>query len=399
MIILALVISLSLMMFLINKKYQMGAAIMLGSLVLVVLAGLSPHMIFTIALKSLIDKNTVELVVSVYFVSLLGSMMQGYGIIDRMVEYLEKTFKSGKLLLFIIPTLLSTFSVAGSAIFAAPIIDVLGDKVGISQARKAAINLYIRHAWFFALPITVTMMFAASVAGVSVWDLISVQYPVAIVCVVTAYLVYIAPLKDRQVSSETEESRGKVLERTFYYTSPIILTLVLVLFLPFYLALAAGCVLTYFIKAKKGDFRKMLLTKQGINMMFAAASIMVFKDFIDNIPGIRLLIQDILSRGIPLEAILIILPLGFGYILANPSALIGMLFPILLPLVPPDKVLATAALINIVGYTTYYISPLHLCQALTNEFFCIPTRELYREYKITVPVMFVAAILNYLIMR
>ncbi|MGI5912839.1 MAG: DUF401 family protein, partial [Syntrophomonadaceae bacterium] len=100
-----------------------------------------------------------------------------------------------------------------------------------------------------------------------------------------------------------------------------------------------------------------------------------------------------------LEGILLIIPLIMGYILANPQALIGMLFPILLPLVSPEQVLSTAALINVVGFVTYFISPLHLCQALTNEYFCISSMNLYKEYYITVPVMLITGIINYFLIN
>jgi hypothetical protein len=234
---------------------------------------------------------------------------------------------------------------------------------------------------------------------VSVWALIRVQAPVAVVALITAYMVYIAPLKDVQLVSSSNEKRIEVIKKTLFYTSPIIVTLVLVIWFPFYIALMTGCLISFLIRTKPGNFGEMLRNKQGLNMLYAAAAIMVFKDVIDNIPGIRILIQGLVDKGIPLEVLLFVLPLVMGYILANPQALIGMLFPILLPLVPQEQILATAAFINIMGYVTYYISPLHLCQALTNEYFCVSTQDLFKEYKITVPVMLISGIINYLVFR
>jgi len=396
MTIFSLLVSVVLIMYLINKKYPMGAVIFLGALVLGILAGLSPKTIAGIIFQTVITPNTLELVFSVYLIGLLGSMMQGYGVIEKMMEYLEKTFKSVKLLLFIVPSLLSTFSVAGSAVFAAPVIDVLGDKIGISKERKAAINLYIRHAWYFVLPISPSLLYAAYLIDVSIWDLIKVQAPLAVVTLIVSYLVYIAPLKDVRLHSNNGEKRTVVLKSMFFYTGPISLTLILVIWLPFYIALIAGCVLSFLIRTRSGNFADMLRNKQGLNMVYAAAAIMIFKGVIDGLPGIRLFIQGIIEKGMTIEALLLILPLIMGYVLANPQALIGMLFPILLPLVPSEQVLAAAAAINIMGYVTYYVSPLHLCQALTNEYFCVSTKDLYREYKITVPVMFIAGLINYL---
>jgi len=399
MTIVALLVSLSLIMYLINKKYPMGGAIFLGALVLALLAGLRPTAIMSIVIKTITNPNTLELVFSVYLIGVLGSMMQGYGVIEKMMEYLEKSFKSVKLLLFIVPSLLSTFSVAGSAVFAAPVIDVLGDKIGVTKERKAAINLYVRHAWYFILPITASLLYAAYLADVSVWALIRVQAPVAVICLFAAYIVYIAPLKDVQLVSGSSENRTQIISKTLFYTSPLIVTIIMVIWFPFYIGLLVGCLLSFLLRTKAGNFGEMLRTKQGLNMVYAAAAIMVFKGVIDGIPGIRILIQGLIDKGMPLELLLFVLPLVMGYILANPQALVGMLFPILLPLVPQEQVLATAAFINIVGFVAYYISPLHLCQALTNEYFCVSTKDLYREYKITVPVMLISGIINYLFFR
>jgi len=399
MTIVALLVSLSLIMYLINKKYSMGGVIFLGALVMALLAGLSPAVILSIIIETGTNPNTLGLVFSVYLIGVLGSMMQEYGVIERMMEYLEKSFKSVKLLLFIVPSLLATFSVAGSAVFAAPVLDVLGDKVGITKERKAAINLYVRHAWYYVLPISPSILYAAYLADVSVWALIRVQAPVAVVTLAVAYLVYIAPLKDVRLVSNSGENGREIVKRTLFYTSPLIVTIIMVIWFPFYIALLAGCLLSFLIRTKDGNFGKMLRTRQGLNMVYAASAIMVFKGVIDGIPGIRLIVQGLIDQGMPIELLLFGLPLVMGYILANSQALVGMLFPILLPLVPQEQLLVTAALINILGYTAYYISPLHLCQALTNEYFCISTKGLYREYKITVPVMLISGIINYLVFR
>lgn len=397
MLIFALVVSLALIMYLISKKFSLGGAILIGSLLLALLAGLSPVNIIAIFSQTLTNRQTLELIISVYLIGILGSMMLSFGVMDIMIEHLEKTFRSVKLLLFIIPSLLSTFSVSGSAVFAAPVIDALGDRVGITKERKAAINLYIRHAWYFVLPISSSILYAAYLAEVPVWDLIRFQAPVSAAALVTAYLVYIHPLKDEKI--DVEQSRAEGIIKSLIYTSPLIITLLLVIWFPFYIALIAGCFVTFLVRKRSGDYRKILFAKQNLNMVFAATAIMVFKGIIANIPGIGELIEKIINQGMPLEVILLVLPLILGYILANPQALIGMLFPILLPLVPPDQVLATAALINGIGFVTYFISPLHLCQALTNEYFCVSAKDLYKEYKITVPAMLISVVIYYFIMR
>ncbi|MBZ4654029.1 MAG: hypothetical protein JG781_1368 [Peptococcaceae bacterium] len=399
MLVLGLIISFSLILYLIKRKVPMGLAIISGGIALALFSRIPVKEIVIIMGKALAERQTIELVVSVFLISLLSTMMQGYGVMDKMVEYLEKMFSNTKTLLFIIPSLLSTFMVTGSAIVAAPVIDTMGDKVGISKARKAAINLYLRHAWYFIMPISVGIVNASYIAGIPIKSLILAQFPVALACLVAAYLVYIAPLPRTEHEFTTDEGKGNIFLKVLRYTSPLLVSLVLAIWLPFYLAILLGCVLTYLVRAETADFKVLLIKSKNLPLFYAAAGIMIFKGIIENIPGLTTLIQDIINEGLPFWLILIILPFTVGYILANTSAIVGMLYPLLLPLVTQEQLVPTAMLIYTVGYCGYFISPIHLCQALTNEFFKVTTRELYKEYRVTVPIMFVASVITYLFIR
>jgi hypothetical protein len=107
----------------------------------------------------------------------------------------------------------------------------------------------------------------------------------------------------------------------------------------------------------------------------------------------------VLSFGIPLEAIIIIMTSIASYVAANLTVVIGLMYPLVLPLVAPEQVVPIASLIYTLGYATYFISPIHLCQALTNEYFGVSMKDLYKEYKIAVPVMYVISLANYLFLR
>ena len=80
-------------------------------------------------------------------------------------------------------------------------------------------------------------------------------------------MVYIAPLKDVQLVSDSNENGKEIINKTLFYTSPLLITLVLVIWLPFYIALLAGCLLSFLIRTKTANFGKMLRTKQGLNMV------------------------------------------------------------------------------------------------------------------------------------
>jgi hypothetical protein len=313
-----------------------------------------------------------------------------------MVENLEKMIGSSKSMLFIIPSILSTFTATGAAIVAAPVIDTLGERTGISKARKAAINLYIRHSWYFVLPLSVSLLNAAYIADIPLVLLIKAQIPITIACLVAGYFVYIAPIKVEK--TELSSSRSKeVALKALLYTSPLLLCVLLVIWVPFYIALIMACLLTYLIRDNNKKIYDVLVKGQakGYNLIFAVAGIMIFKDIIQNVPGMQQLMQEIIGMGIPVWVAGALLAAILAFISGSTQIVTAMLYPLLLPLVPPQEIVALAMLIYTTGFTTYFISPIHLCQALTNEFFEVSIAELYREYYITVPVMFLSGLVTY----
>ncbi|MDD5174638.1 MAG: DUF401 family protein [Candidatus Omnitrophica bacterium] len=395
MFILSMLLSFTLILYLYKKRINLGLAVMSGGLLLALAAGITPFEVINIFFFAIIDKGTIELCINVFLIIVLSKMMQDYGVLEKMVFYIDKLFGNPKSLLFIIPSILSSFAVMGSAIVAANVIDSLGESTGISKARRAAINLYMRHAWCFVMPISISLLNASYIAGVPIIELIKVQMPITFACLIAGYFVYISPIKVMKDHQETI-NRGEIALKTLLYSSPLLICVLLVTWIPFYIALIISCILIYFIKDKNKNFIAVLKGQpQAYYLILTVAGIMVFKDIILNIPDLQQYMKDIIGLGIPFWLVCVILGLGIGYISGSTQVFTAMLYPLLLPLVPPENVIATTMLIYTAGFTAYYISPIHLCQALTNDFFTVSLTDLYREYYLTVPVMFISGLLTY----
>ncbi|MFZ5944476.1 MAG: DUF401 family protein [Bacillota bacterium] len=398
MLLAGIIISFAFILTLVKFKKPIGIAITLGGILLALFAQIPFSKIIYLVLHTLIEVPTLELVVTVILINILSAAMDEYGVLEKMVDYLEKLFRSTKVLLFIFPSLLSTFTTTGSAIIAAPVIDSLGNKVGLTKPRKAAINLYIRHAWYFVLPISIPLINASYISNIPLVELMKVQLPVALACLLAAYFVYIKPLKDREYI-QNGETKNKIIFNTLLYSSPLLVCILLVFWIPFYAALVPGIFLTYTIGVKKQAFKKVLLKSKNTNLILAVLGIMIFKNIIGNIPQIKTMIMQVIRFGIPLELLTIAVTLIIAYAVANPSLLVGMVYPLILPLASPAEQIPYAMLIFTVGFAAYFISPVHLCQALTNEYFGVSTEELFKEYKITFPVMFFSGLITFYVLR
>ncbi|MDX9871417.1 MAG: DUF401 family protein [Clostridia bacterium] len=399
MLILALILSFALILFLVHKKINLGFSTMAGALLLALMSGLSVGETARIFIMALLERATIELAVDVFLIVVFSKMMEDYGVLAKMVDSLEKLFGSAKVMLFIIPSLLSTFTVTGAAIVAAPVIDNLGEKAGLSKARRAAINLYIRHAWYFFLPISISLLYAAYVANIPISKIIIAQLPVTLATLLAGYLVYIRPIKTNGMGIQPERSL-QVIRNVLLYASPLLLCIVLVFWIPLYAALVITSILTYFLKDNDKKLFDVLLKgpNKSYNLIIAVAGVMIFKHVIQNIPQMETLMQQVTGLGIPLWLTAVILASALGFVSGNSQLPPAMLYPLLFSLIPPEQTVAYAMLIYTTGFTLYYISPIHLCQALTNEYFEVSLPELYREYYITVPVMFFSGIITYFLL-
>jgi hypothetical protein len=118
---------------------------------------------------------------------------------------------------------------------------------------------------------------------------------------------------------------------------------------------------------------------KGVKLDIVAAvfATLFFRYMVVDSGSVNILLGDILGLGVPLLALFIVVPLLVGAISAQPTLGIGIVFPILMPLVAPINVYwMTIMFAGIVaGYTG---SPLHLCLILTNQYCKSDLNKVYR---------------------
>ena len=85
-----------------------------------------------------------------------------------------------------------------------------------------------------------------------------------------------------------------------------------------------------------------------------------------------------------------------GLLTGNCTAVLGMLLPLFLPLAGGaySEVYITSLLFS-VSFVFYFISPMHLCQVFTTEYFKVNVKEYYWEYRLYWPILFLAIIVLY----
>lgn len=379
---------------LVTRKIPLGYALIIGSFIAAIAAGQTPWDFIVLAGKTLVEPATVNLVTTLILISILGDWMKRLGILDRMVESLQNVLGNAKLTIMAIPSIMGTLLVTGGAMMAAPMVDSLGERLHLSNSRRAAINLLFRHGWYFIFPFMPTFILMKEIAGINVNRLILIQLPLTIVGIGTAYWAWLRDVQDDE-SSSTPVARDDYVN-LLRYTSPIWSSLLLALAcgIPFQLALLVGLGLAlYYGRPPLAQIPRMVREGIQLPIVLSGAGIMIFKEVLAAGSTLTSLTNWLLNLGLPLEVIIILLPAAVSLVSASTTSAVGITLPLLLPAMQQSGHLTLfCAGVYSASFLGYFISPIHLCQVLTLEFFQTKMNDLYKEYTLPITAMWLTLI-------
>lgn len=389
---LGIVCAFAVVVVLVGRMVPLGPAVLAGAGIVGMSLGLGLGGTLRLLGSAMVSPDAVELALLMALITLLNRLLQEFGLLEAMIAALTGLLRSTRLSLVAVPSVIGLLPVPGAAIISAPLVDNLGSGLGLSATSKAAINIVFRHAWFFVFPFMPSLILAARLAGLSVYRLGHSMLPLTLVVLVSGYLTYLHRLTDLPPAS-AHGGRCE-LGRTLLVTgSPILLSLGLSLLggLPLPVSLVFGVGLALYLGRRHPRFSLGLLGR-GIDygMVLAMPAIIAFRTVIAEAEVIGELVRSLVDGGLPLLVLAFLLPAVIGFTSASHTTAIGVTFPLILPLVAARAQPALAVLMFTAGYFTYIISPLHLCQILTMQYFRVKLGPLYREYLVPMGTLLVA---------
>ncbi|MCM1990693.1 DUF401 family protein [Oceanirhabdus seepicola] len=402
-------VSLALILILVNKKVNRGLALALGAIVLSLLFGKGIFHAPERLLYTFTEKSSINITLSVTLICVLGYYMGEFGILNKMIEYLELMLQSSKKSIMFAPAFVGTLLVSGGALMSCPIVETLGCKLNLPKDKQAAVNMVFRHALYFIFPLSSTLILAIELGNFQMGHFVLMQLPMALSMWIVGYIAYLRNVREQSVSSNNDGKWLKSFGMLLLYSSPISISLVSYslgdhpLFMNIALGIIVSLLLVVILPDIKMNFSKERLIggfTKGIKLsiVLSIIGIMFFKNVVNDIPEIYDSIEGIINIGIPLEIILLICCAVISYPLASVQPAVAILFPMIIPLAP-DYI--TALRYGMFIYTSafmfYYISPLHMCQVLTLEYFDLKIKDLYRNYKILLPATYVVMVIVYIL--
>jgi len=377
------------------RNVDFSASILAGSLVIAVTSGDPLDVLVEAGSCTVTDPTTLNLCAAVALITVLGYSLKETGLMEELIEGLRSILPS-RVLLATIPALFGLLSMPGGALMSAPFNEPEADRLGLSPEHKTYVNVWFRHLWYWASPISPVPILAASLMGLDVIDFLAVQLPLLTVTLAIGFVVSSTFIKDGGRTGQGSKGYAKVAAGLAPILTTIILTVVDV---PVWAALVVGVAMVYAVK-RVPVARALGMVRDGVRWDIAASavSMLFFRQVVITSGSVHSLFGAIADLGVPLLVVLIVVPLLVGAISGTPTMGIGIIFPLFLPLLGASNVhLISVVYAGLIG--GYIASPMHLCLVLTNSYYKSKLGEVYRYLVPSVVLLYIANVVYHLAMN
>ncbi len=407
-------------------KY-LAVSIAVGTLLLGFWCGHSLPEMLEIAWARFWSVDNFLLLFVIFQVIALSSQMAETGIMPDLVDAVRARV-SPRGSMAVLPAVIGLLPMPGGALFSAPLVDSCDVNGTIHPRLKAQTNYYYRHIWELWWPLYPGVILAMSITRLQPWHFMIFGVPLGLCAVVAGYFFLLKRIEFDPVEYESTV-RPKPQEGFFSLVAPIIVIVVCYALmkggymvaekkmagvppLNKYVPMMFGIFAAMLYLSRKrpleaGAWKRILISKRTLSLAVVVAIVRIYGAIIESpLPsGVELVEQmrtEMDAWGIPMLAVLMVIPFVSGLTTGLAVGFIGASFPIVMNLVGQDAaasvMLPATALAYSFGYAGMLLSPLHVCLIVTSEHFRTPIlRNIAGLVKPALIVM-VAAFLLYLLL-
>lgn len=374
----------------IRVKLPLYLAILLGAVSVAIFYDLQPAPFLQVSIKALLQEKFLFLLAIVGLILILSDGLERSDQSQRLMDALSGYLVNARFRLIFFPALIGLLPMPGGAVFSAPMVKAVAQKMNIAPRDLAAINYWFRHVWELAWPLYPGIILTVALADIPIAAFISKSWPGVVAMFVLGWFFLLRPLTIEvpPSSKQQNDSRRMPLSTVLKEAMPLLVAIVGAVGLESLLAgldsgiafewgviaalaLASLCVL---LQNRLGlSYLKELMAKKSLwAMLTVIAAIFIFKDTM-MAAGVVDAMAQVGGKKAALLAATLLLPFLVGMVAGINVAFVGATFPLILGLLQimhlehqtvPYLILATFA-----GFTGVMISPIHICFMLTCQYF------------------------------
>jgi integral membrane protein (TIGR00529 family) len=398
---LRIVIIFLVILFLLRQKLNIGYVMLIASCVLALLYRMTVPLLLQTVENTSLEPITIKLLLALSLIRIFELITREKDVLSDMMTGVRGVFKSRRAVIISMPMLIGMLPSLGGAYFSAPMVKDATAGLGMPPEEKAFVNYWFRHPWEYILPLYPGILLAAAISKIPLHAVIAANLTYALVLIGAGFIFSMRGIANSGLSEEGSPKKDKALANAAKSFLPLIAVLFLVMAFHMELHYALLIVilflfLYYGYRIKDiPRFLKYGFTRDVILLIFG---VMLFKETLETSGAVRNLSLFFVKKGIPVFPVLCLLPFAIGLLTGLTSGFVGSTFPLLISITGraavPDISLAFAA-----GYVGVLLSPVHLCLILTREYFKADLRGVYRRMVPACGLIFLSAVMEYLIMR
>lgn len=380
---------------LLRKKLNIGLVMVIAGSLLFLLYRMPLASILKTCKNAVLSDVTIKLILALSFIRTFEQILREHSVLAEMMSMVKAVFKNRKLVTVSMPLLIGLMPSVGGAYFSAPMVAETTRDINMSPEEKGFINYWFRHPWEYILPLYPGVLLASAISGIELHNLITVNLTYAALTLITGFIFAMHGLKG-SVRIEDRASMKGLLSFVPIFT---VLMLVVVFHLELHYALIA-VVLSLFLFYRYNLKSSFTAFKHGfsLDIIILILGVMFFKEAMENSGAVKNLSQFFIKEGIPVSPILFILPFITGMLTGITVGFVGSTFPLIISIAGTPSI-GTISFAFAAGFLGVLLSPIHICLVLTREYF---KADLWGIYKIMIPgcaVIFLGAVVQYLILK
>jgi integral membrane protein (TIGR00529 family) len=371
-----------LILLLVRKRVPLGLSILAGGFFLGLLFRLSPLQILKSSGIAAVEWPTIHLLIIVLLILVFGDFLKALKSLESLSAGLEGLFKSTRLLVMFLPTLVGLLPMPAGAMMSAPMVEQIGSRKNVPADVMMTVNYWFRHVLEFTWPLYLGVVLSASLLHISLRQVILAQMPLSLAMILGGVVFLIPRIKVQKDGNEMSGAWRRSLKLTFLGILPVLAVVGLNLAAGVDIALALFLALIVFGLIKRlraGRWLRMIKCAISPEIVVLILAVMIFKKLITVSGAIQTMPDSLANAGIPPIFAVFVVPFAVGILTGMTSAFIAISYPVLLSFLAPQGVdygymmLAYGA-----GFMGVMLSPVHLCLVVTKNYFKISFSEIYK---------------------
>jgi integral membrane protein (TIGR00529 family) len=399
------VLAVLLTIILLMKGINLGFIMLIDCVFIAVWAKMSFENIAFSLKNGIFSEKTLGILLILILVMMMEDIMRNTGMIRQIADNTKQLLKNNLLSSAMLPVFLGLLPSPGGARFSCPMVEeILGKDAENSD--KAFINYWFRHVWRDGFILYPGAILASQLANIPTLLLFIYMLPFCILHVAIGFIIVYGKVKKGQHISKGNHK--EIIAGFLGGIFPIVI--IIGLYIAFlgikpisdyalYLASIITVVLLLIYKKYSFmDFTGTLRRSVHMNSVILVLGVMIFMQFLTASGLVDIWLNQISYYGIPKEILFIILPFIAGALSGITVSFVSLSFPILINMGLDQNIWFFVAA-YIAGFSGVMITPVHLCSAMSSDYFGIKNWKMLKKVIVGETVMIIAVVVCLIIVR